>query len=163
LASLPPDSARLAGRLDEQRHRAELVERKEAGVARAPLHRQRRFQLQLVSQVLAAPRGRRRLQSQEVGDVGLCHRSRTEPNGGMVGQRAGQDDVGHAADARVKLLAQRQVQLTEDEVVGLRDADLVARLPEVAGRAVGQGRRSQVVEDRRRPAQGRCLGVEQLG
>src|SRR5215467_8963761 len=81
----------------------------------------------------------------------------------MVRERREIDRVTYLAgsEAVKKLLSHRAVQIAEDEVVRLGDADLIARLAEVAFTAVGQVLRRQVVQRRLGPEVFRQFRIEQ--
>ncbi len=123
-------SGRGARRLHEQRHGAEFVDRKSAG-ARAALHRERRFELVdvLLPDGDAVEMQRQFRQRDRVGD-------------------------GAARDRIEEPLAQRELQLADDKVVRFGDADLLARLAEIA--------RLQFRLHRCRPHAGRHLRIKQL-
>src|SRR5512135_171499 len=91
----------LAGGLDQQRHGAELVERKEAGMTALALHGQWCFELQLIPGIGFGGWCRARLKSQQRSSSIRVQDLPREliPNGGMIRQARQRHRVGYLANA----------------------------------------------------------------
>ena len=120
----------------QQGHRAELVQRKEAGVGRACLNRERRFQFQQIEKI-GLGQSARRAQPEKLSRI----RTGLEQRGGW--QRRKGDRRRNRAEIVKQLPAQRVLQLAEDKVVRFVDADLAGALVEIPA--------LQITHRRRRP------------
>ena len=117
LASLPSNPHSGPRRLHQERDDAELVQREEAGVGRPRLNGERRFELQEVQQVGLGEAGGRG-QTEELRGIGAGLEQR--------GWRQLASGITRGDRARLSKSCRRKrvLQLAEDEVVRLVDADL---------------------------------------